>query len=41
VEAMVGTFSLADPRKIDHGLDLVNQKFDFLHLYRQLGLDMG
>jgi BioD-like phosphotransacetylase family protein len=41
VEGMVGTFSLADPRKIDHGLDLVDQGFDFLHLYRQVGLDVG
>ena len=40
VEGMVGTFSLADSRKIDHGLDLVNQKFDFSRLYKQIGLDM-
>jgi BioD-like phosphotransacetylase family protein len=41
VEGMVGTFSIADPRKIDHGLELVDQKVDFFHLYRHLGFDMG
>ena len=37
VEGMVGTFSLSERQKIDHGIRLVDQAFKFDHLHEQLG----
>jgi len=39
VEAMVGKFSLGEREKIDHGIKLVDETFDFRKLYKRLNLE--
>lgn len=39
VEAMVGKFSLGERKKIDHGIKLVDETFDFKKLYKRLNLE--
>lgn len=39
VEAMVGRFKLKEREKIDHGIKLVEEEFDFEKLYERLGLE--
>jgi hypothetical protein len=38
VEAMVGQFKLEEREKINHGMNLVNQAFNFEKLYKRLNL---
>jgi BioD-like phosphotransacetylase family protein len=38
VEAIVGEFSLEEKRKVEHGIDLVNENLDFERLYETLNL---
>ena len=38
VEAMVGQFKLEEREKINHGMSLVDQAFDFEKLYKRLNL---
>jgi len=39
VEAMVGKFSLGEREKIEHGIKLVDEAFDFRKLYKHLNLE--
>ena len=39
VEAMIGQFRLREREKIDHGIKLVDQAFDFEKLYKRLNLE--
>jgi BioD-like phosphotransacetylase family protein len=41
VDGMIGRFHLSEKQKIDHGIKLVNQGFDFKKLYKHLELRLG